>query len=90
MGVGYNWSELKKEKSKWSALNKRKGTHWGDQQQDHLQERANKKNMNTVLTCCRKRHNPEHWRPQTDLRWTRESSRALTERIFAKSYISII
>ena len=51
LGVGYNWSELKKEKSKWSVLNKRKGIHWGDQQQDCLLERINKIDMNTVLTC---------------------------------------
>ena len=86
LGIGY-WSELKKKKkSKWSVVNKRKGTHWGDQQQDCLLERVNNKNINTVLTYGRKRHT----RNIGDLRQTRESSRPLTERIFAKSYISII
>ena len=66
LGIGY-WSELKKKKkSKWSVLNKRKGTHWGDQQQDCLLERVNKKKHKYSTHLWKKASHPEHWRPQTD------------------------
>ena len=56
----------KKKKSKWSVLNKRKGTHWGDQQQDCLLERVNKKKHKYSTHLWKKASHPEHWRPQTD------------------------